>query len=101
MIASYKGLAVSLSSLKAIKSEISGEGGFLLFEFNNVLIELDDPDNRQEDIDFLSFRNEPVTQYFDDVLDLKESFSWWVKAWNSYELKDEDSNDTFYDGLGS
>jgi len=85
MIYEHNGIAISFYDLKALKTELSAEGGYLIFEFNNALI-------RREELESgrwvdCSYRNEPVSQYYDNGLELKQSFDIWIKAWSDFIME--------------
>lgn len=82
MIHEHNGIAISLYSLKALRTELSGEGGFLIFEFDNALVRLEN-DETGKWVE-RSYRNEPLSQFYDDVLDLQESFDAWIGVWNNF-----------------
>ena len=82
MIHQHNGIAIHLYDLKAIRMEQQGEGGQLIFEFINAII-------LREELEGgrwveRSYRNEPVIQYYDDMVDLDENFKIWVEVWNDF-----------------
>lgn len=82
MVHHHNGIAISLYELRAIRREFADEGGYLIFEFNNALSLIEDMDTGQW-VE-RSHQNEPVSQYYDDPLDLQESFDAWIQVWNDF-----------------
>ncbi|KQS91929.1 hypothetical protein ASG21_05585 [Chryseobacterium sp. Leaf394] len=64
--------------------EHAGEGGYLIFEFNNAIVYEEDSENGK--LMERSYRNEPVSQYYDDVLELQDSFNTWIQVWAEFLL---------------
>lgn len=85
MVHHHNGIAVCLPNLKAIRREFAEYGGYLIFEFNNVLfLSADRVAGQWQDS---SYRNEPMSHYYEDPLELQSDFDAWIKIWNDYLLK--------------
>ncbi|WP_128414255.1 hypothetical protein [Chryseobacterium sp. Leaf394] len=84
MIHHHNGIAISFYDLKALRMEHAGEGGYLIFEFNNAIVYEEDSENGK--LMERSYRNEPVSQYYDDVLELQDSFNTWIQVWAEFLL---------------
>ena len=80
MIYQHNGIAVNLYSLKVIRIEKTEESGYLVFEFDNAIIAVL-KDETDELLDG-SYRNEPFSQYYEDIGALEADFKIWVDAWN-------------------
>ncbi len=76
----YNGsLAIDLSKVKSIFIEYLKPGGNLVFELDNLIIPLTDPDT--DETTYHSFPNEPVKYYFDSSDVLRAYFEEWVQLW--------------------
>ena len=83
MIFDHGGLALNLFELKAVKKQITDRGGFLIFEFHNIIrnTEVRYNSNIWED---RSFENADITQYFEDRIDLELHYQEWVGIWQQW-----------------
>ena len=76
----YNGsFAIDLSTVKSIFIEYLKPGGNLVFELNNLIIPITDPET--DEIKLHSFPNEPVKYYFDSSDSLHAYFEEWVGYW--------------------
>ena len=84
MIHQHNGVAIHLYDLKAVRMEYEGVGGYLIFEFNNAIISVEE----LESGNFVdrSYRNEPVSQFYDDLIDLRDNFKTWVEVWSEFVI---------------
>ena len=80
MVHHHNGIAVFLPHLKAIRREFAKYGGYLIFEFDNVLfLSSEKVEGEWQDG---SYRNEPVSRYYEDPLELQSDFDAWIKIWS-------------------
>lgn len=83
MIAHDNSLAIDLSQVKSIYIKYQKKGGDLVFELNNLILPIENPETGAEEL--RSFANEPVRYYFDDRDTLRAYFEDWVKMWEDYK----------------
>lgn len=79
---SHNGIAIHLYDLKAIRMEPQEDGGHLIFEFNNAIILMEELESGRW-VE-RSYRNEPVLQYYEDMVDVDANFKIWVEVWNDF-----------------
>lgn len=77
------GIAVDISTIKAIKLEYLKQGGNLIFEFNDIVINIESSET--EVPDFHSFPNSPVEYYFDTSDSLRAYYEEWIEYWDEYK----------------
>ena len=76
----YNGsLAIDLSTVKSISIEYLKPGGNLVFELNNLILSVENP--QTEELELRSFPNEPVRYYFDSSDSLHAFYEEWVGYW--------------------
>ncbi len=83
MIAHDNSLAIDLSEVKSIYITYQKKGGDLVFELNNLILPIENPETGAEEL--RSFANEHVRYYFDDRDTLRAYFEDWVKMWEDYK----------------
>lgn len=83
MIYDHGGIALNLFNLKAVKKEINGHDGKLVFEFHNMIrsAETTAGSGIFED---KSYSNASITQYFEDLTDLELHYQEWLGIWTQF-----------------
>lgn len=80
----YNGsLAIDLSTVKSISIEYLKPGGNLVFELNNLILSIENP--QTEELELHSFPNEAVKYYFDSSDSLHAYYDEWVGYWKDYK----------------
>lgn len=82
MILNNGGIAVDISKVKAIKTEFLKQGGNLVFEFDNFVILVENPDT--EELELRSFPNNAVEYYIETSDSLRVIFDEWVELWEKF-----------------
>ncbi len=77
------GIAVDISTIKAIKKEYLNQGGNLIFEFNDIVINIENSETQAPE--FHSFPNSPVEYYFDTSDSLRVHYEEWIEYWDEYK----------------
>ena len=85
MIIRNGGVAIDISQLRAIKTEFLSQGGNLIFELNNLVIPIEDPDTREQSQH--SFPNEAVEVYIEASDSLRAYFDECVDLWKEYKTR--------------
>lgn len=85
MITHNGSLAIDLSTVKSIFIEYLKPGGNLVFELNNIILSVENPET--EALELRSFPNEAVKYYFDSSDVLRAYFEEWVGYWEDYKNK--------------
>ena len=76
----YNGsLAIDLNNVKSIYIEYLKPGGNLVFELNNFILTVENPETGE--LELRSFPNEAVKYYFDSSDVLHAYFEEWVGYW--------------------
>ena len=80
MVYEHGGLALNLFKLKAVRMEKAERGGYLIFEFHNIIREVL-VDKVSDLWESRSYEDAPISQYFDDVADLELHYHEWTGLW--------------------
>lgn len=78
------GIAVDLTDIKAIKTEYLKKGGNLVFEFNNLIIPVENKESGE--LELKSFPNDSVLHYFEHSDSLTAYFEEWVETWQDSKV---------------
>lgn len=79
MILYNGGIAINLIDVKAIHMEFLKQGGYLIFELNNILLPI--YKDEIEATELKSFPNDPVKYYIETSDSLRAYFKEWVQLW--------------------
>ncbi len=80
MVYEHNGLSLCLYDLKAIRKEYTEDGGHLIFEFKNAILNAEDIESGKLILN--SYQNEPVSQFYDDIGFLNDSYNTWIAVWS-------------------
>lgn len=83
MIYEHGGLALNLFNIKAVKKEVTGREGRLVFEFHNMIRSVEREAGRDVWEDY-SYENASVIQHFDNLADLELHYEEWVNLWMGF-----------------
>ncbi|MFC0345936.1 hypothetical protein [Epilithonimonas hispanica] len=81
MIYQHGGIALNLFRLKAIKKQVTGRDGYLIFEFHNM-VRVSETSHNSNVWEENSYENAPVSQYYDNLADLELYYEEWVNTWS-------------------
>lgn len=87
MIFQNGGLALDISQVKAIKKEYLNTGRNLVFELNNYVSTIINPETGE--MELKSFPNDPVVEYFETSESADAYFDEWVEIWEDYRKSKE------------
>lgn len=74
--------AVDLSHIKAIRKEYEPQGGYLVFDLDDIVQLVENPQTGEKELH--PFPNSPVKIYYDSKDTLQVYFEEWVEIWEEF-----------------